>query len=117
MCLKAQSPVLPELCSNRNVGVVQNCVSLLDVERGQEGLPVSVLLMVVEEGAKGLAATRELKGELPFAKHMEVDDDVSFLVVLRVLRDALISALHMVVDVDVVMKIAPVLLEENLVCV
>lgn len=89
----------------------------MDVKREQEVLLVSVLLMVVGEGAKGLAATRELKGGQPFAKHMEVEEDVSFLVAQRVLKDAQISALHMVVGVDVVMTIAPVLLEESLGCV
>lgn len=99
------------------MGVVQSFVSLLDVERGQEVLLVSVLLMVVGEGAKGLAATRELKGERPFAKLMGVDEDVSFLVAQRVLKDALISALRMAVGVDVAKKVALVLLEESLVCV
>lgn len=55
-------------------------------------LPVFVFPMVEVEGAKGPAATREPKEELHFARHMGVDDDVSFSGAPRVLKDALISA-------------------------
>lgn len=79
-------------------------------------LLVSVLRMVVEEGARGLAAPRELKAELPFVRLMGVAEDVNSLVVQRVLKDALISALPMVVGVDVVKTVAPVLLGVSLVC-
>lgn len=80
-------------------------------------LPVFALLMVVGEDAKGQAATRELKAELPFARLMGVDDDANFLAAQRVLKDAQISASPMVVGVDVVKTVAPVLHEGNLVCV
>jgi len=48
--------------------------------------------MVGVEDAKGLAARRELKEELLFARLMGVVGDVNFLGAPRVLKDARISA-------------------------
>jgi len=73
--------------------------------------------MVVGEGAKGLAALKELKAERPFVRLMGVAEDVNSLVVQRVLKDALISALPMAGDVGVVKKVVPELLGVSLVCV
>lgn len=80
-------------------------------------LPVSVLLMAVEEGAKGLDAPRELRAELPFARHMAVAEGVSSLVVQRVPRDAQITALPMAVGVGVDRRVAAEPLGVGPVCV
>ncbi|GMH09362.1 hypothetical protein Nepgr_011203 [Nepenthes gracilis] len=80
--------------------------NLLVVVRVQEVHPVFVLLMVVEGGARNLAATRELKAELPSARHMEVDDDVNSSGARRVQKDSQIFVFPTVEGSDAIMIIA-----------
>lgn len=86
------------------------------MEREPGVLLAVVFLMVVAEGVRNQAATRELRAELCTARPMVVAGDVNFLVAQKVQKVAQTFVLPMVVVEDAVMMVALGLREGNQDC-